>query len=195
VTVRIDGGWENIQGVPTKGYECGFCGNKVASERGWQTNAAPTNRRTGEIRVCPRCNNPTVFRAVDDLQLPGVRFGSAVQHLAPDAASLYEEARDCFASGAYTGSVMLLRKLLMHVAVEKGAKAGLSFFEYVEYLDTSGYLGRDGKGWVDMIRKRGNEANHEIVLMKKEDGELLLSFAELLLKLLYEFPGKLPKTP
>jgi len=110
-------------------------------------------------------------------------------------AALYEEARDCFACGAYTGSVMLLRKLLMHAAVEKGAKAGLGFVEYVEYLDTSGYLGRDGKGWVDMIRKRGNEANHEILLMKKEDGELLLSFAEFLVKLLYEFPGKLPKTP
>jgi len=195
VTVRTDGGWENIQGVATKAYECGYCGNKVASERGWQTNAGAGQGRTGEVRVCPRCNNPTVFRAIDGLQLPGVRFGSPVQHLASDVAALYEEARDCFACGAYTGSVMLLRKLLMHAAVEKGAKAGLGFVEYVEYLDTSGYLGRDGKGWVDMIRKRGNEANHEILLMKKEDGELLLSFAEFLVKLLYEFPGKLPKTP
>lgn len=39
-----------------------------------------------------------------------------------------------------------------------------------------------------------NEANHEIVLMEAEDSKQLLKLAEMLLKLVYEFPGSLPQT-
>ena len=45
---------------------------------------------------------------------------------------------------------------------------------------------------VDHIRKKGNEANHEIVLMEKEDAEDLLVFSEMLLKFIYEFPKRVP---
>jgi len=192
---RIDGNWTGIMNVHTLVYECGYCGNRVASEKGWDTNASDKNRITGQIRMCPRCNQPTIFRGEDQLQLPGVHPGSSVQHLAQDVQALYEEARNCFAAGAYTGCVMLLRKLLMHVAVEREAKPGLGFVEYVDYLDAGGYLGRAGKGWVDLIRKGANEANHEILLMKKDDAQRLLSFAEMLLKLVYEFPGNLQNAP
>jgi hypothetical protein len=50
----------------------------------------------------------------------------------------------------------------------------------------------NGKGWVDHIRKKGNEATHEIVLMKKDDALELISFAEMLLKFIYEFPAQVP---
>jgi hypothetical protein len=80
----------------------------------------------------------------------------------------------------------------MHVAVEKKADEGLKFIEYVDYLDKERYLGREGKGWVDLIRTRSNEANHEIVLMSAEDARRLMTIAEMLLKLVYEFPGDLP---
>ena len=46
---------------------------------------------------------------------------------------------------------------------------------------------------MDHIRKKGNEANHEIRLMKKADAEELISFSEMLLKFIYEFPQRVPK--
>jgi hypothetical protein len=57
-----------------------------------------------------------------------------------------------------------------------------------------GYVPPNGKAWVDHIRKKGNEANHEIVLMKKEDSQELISFVEMLLKFIYEFPNRVPKS-
>jgi hypothetical protein len=42
---------------------------------------------------------------------------------------------------------------------------------------------------VDQIRDSGNEANHEVVMMKREDAEHLISFCEMLLKIFYEFPA------
>jgi hypothetical protein len=61
----------------------------------------------------------------------------------------------------------------------------------VEYLSDQNYVPPDGKGWVDHIRKKSNEANHEIVIMKKEDALDLISFIEMLLRLIYEFPSRL----
>ena len=67
------------------------------------------------------------------------------------------------------------------------------FVEYVEYLAAKGYVPPNGQGWVDHIRVKGNEANHEIRLMKKSDSEELISFSEMLLKFIYEFPQRVPK--
>jgi hypothetical protein len=90
---------------------------------------------------------------------------------------------------------MVARKILMHAAVEKGASAGESFLEYVDYLANKGFVPPDGKAWVDYIREKGNEANHEIMLMNKNDAETLISFTEMLLRFIYEFPRRVPQKP
>ena len=51
----------------------------------------------------------------------------------------------------------------------------------------------DGKEWVDHIRNVGNDANHEIIIMKNETSKELLTFMEMLLKIVYEFPNILKK--
>lgn len=106
---------------------------------------------------------------------------------------LYEEARRATASGCYTAAVLCCRKLLMHIAVAKDAPTGGNFVSYVEYLSEKHYVPPDAKDWVDHIRKRGNEANHEINMMKEPDAAELIAFVEMLLKLVYEFPAAMKK--
>ena len=48
---------------------------------------------------------------------------------------------------------------------------------------------------VDHIRKKGNEANHEIKLMTQADAEELIAFTEMLLKFFYEFQNRVPAPP
>jgi Domain of unknown function (DUF4145) len=79
-------------------------------------------------------------------------------------------------------------------AVAQGAPENQTFMAYVEHLAASGYVPPHGKGWVDHIRKKGNEANHEIVLMEKDDAQELISFVEMLLKFIYEFPSRIPSS-
>ena len=123
--------------------------------------------------------------------MPGVHYGSEVTELPSDVNALYGEARDCMTVSAHTSAVLTSRKLLMHIAVEKGASAGRSFIDYVQYLADGGYVPPDGTGWVDHIRKQGNEANHEIKRMSRGEAEELISFLEMLLKFVYEFPGRM----
>jgi hypothetical protein len=80
----------------------------------------------------------------------------------------------------------------MNIAVTQGAEEGGSFVGYVEYLASSGFVPPNGRGWVDHIRKKGNEATHEIAPKTEEDAGELISFTEMLLKFIYEFPAKVP---
>lgn len=82
--------------------------------------------------------------------------------------------------------------MLMNIAVEQGANEGLKFIEYVEYLAKNGFIPPNGKTWVDHIRRKGNEATHEIALMNQTDAEELVAFVEMLLKFIYEFPARVP---
>lgn len=124
--------------------------------------------------------------------MPGIRPGEDVAGI-DDAGveALFREARDSYSKNAFTASVLCCRKLLMHVAVSKGDTPGKSFIEYVEFLSSKGYVPPDAKGWVDHIRTKGNEANHEIVVMTEEEAKDLIAFVVMLLKLVYEFPSKM----
>ncbi len=186
--------WNNPATIAPRGYDCGHCNRSVGPNMGYFTSGTHQNLQCF-IYICSYCGKPTYFEP-DGTQFPGIPFGNDVESVPQDVASLYAEARSSVAVNAFTAAVLTCRKLLMHLAVEKGAPEGKNFLEYVEYLAQKGYVPPDGKGWVDHIRKKGNEANHEIKIMSRPDAEDLLVFAEMLLKFVYEFPAKVqPAAP
>lgn len=182
--------WRSVVTQASKSFTCGYCGTTIASEKGYMALDS-SNRPGGAIYICHKCNRPSFFDVHEGwLQTPGKLFGNEVGGIDDEAVkSLYQEARSSFANNAFTASVLSCRKLLMHIAVCKGAKAGKSFVEYVEFLSSNNYVPPDAKEWVDHIRKKGNEANHEIVIMSPEEAKDLIMFSEMLLKLVFEFPA------
>src|SRR3989344_5065091 len=183
--------WYNIITQASKSYTCGYCGNPIASEKGYF--AINQFGQKIYIYVCHNCAKPTFFDDLDK-QTPGYIYGEVVRHI-DDAKikDLYEEARKCFSTSSFTAVVLCCRKILMHIAVAKGASENQSFISYVEYLSTKNYIPPDAKDWVDYIREKGNEANHEITIMAEEEAKNLLSFIQMLLKIIYEFPANTKK--
>jgi hypothetical protein len=181
-------GWYNAQSIPVQAYTCGYCGNVVAPDKGYHLQENSAYR----VAICPSCNKPSYVTPQE--QVPGVAPGNEVRELPPDIGSLYREARNAVAASAHTAATLVCRKLLMNIAVAEGAPPGKAFIEYVEYLANQGYVPPKGKGWVDHIRKKGNEATHEIVVMTRADAEELVAFTEMLLKFIFEFPSRVPKT-
>jgi len=78
----------------------------------------------------------------------------------------------------------------MHIGVAKGAAANGSFASYVTYLEANHWTPPGSKDWVDQIRSKGNEATHEIVMSTSDEAQTLVSFSEMLLRFIYEFPAK-----
>ncbi|QRP63002.1 DUF4145 domain-containing protein [Rhodanobacter sp. FDAARGOS 1247] len=180
--------WQNVQSMHAKEFTCGFCGRAVASDRGYFTGQMPQ----AFIYICPNCKCPSYFFDQGKIQVPGVTPGNEVRSVPDDVNALYREARKCVSVGASTAAVLACRKLLMSIAVAQGADAGTSFISYVNYLAEKGFVPPNGRGWVDHIRNKGNEANHEILLMSQGDAEELILFSEMLLKFIYEFPARVP---
>lgn len=179
--------WQGIAGVRGKNYKCGFCGKTVGPNRGYKSGMDAVH-----ILLCPNCDQPTFFTG--GAQIPAPLLGNEVEGVPEKEVNfLYAEARSCTSVNAFTAAVLACRKMLMHIAVDKGAPTGKSFIEYVEYLASKGYIPPDGKSWVDHIRKKGNEANHEITIMSRQDAIDLITFIEMLLKFIYEFPSRIPQ--
>ena len=183
--------WVNITSIVNNSYTCGYCGNKVAPHQGyWASHSANAHDKVS-IYICPNCTQPTYFDHTKK-QTPSIRIGNDVQGITDNGvAALYNQARDCTSLGAYTASSLLCRKILMNLAVQHGAEEGKSFIEYLEYLDSKGYVPPNGKPWVDRIRTKGNEAKHEIRLIEENEASQILKFTEMLLKFAYEFPSML----
>jgi Domain of unknown function (DUF4145) len=187
--------WRNTQEYEPVTFICGYCGKGVGTQKGFFQES-----ERGRIYICPFCDRPTYVRlnadasAITD-QVPGSAFGSSIDHLSEDLGRLYDESRQCLSVSAYTPAVLSCRKILMHVAVDLGADEGKPFVTYVKWLAQNGHIPKRAEVWVDHIRDAGNEKNHEIKLSEKDEAELLLSFVEMLLKINYEFPGRVPVVP
>jgi len=192
---RLLTAWANVGTVNPRAFKCGHCGNDISSEKGY-VGVDGGGRSVAQIHICHHCLNPTFFDE-SGTQVPGAAYGAPVQHISDESVRLlYEEARNCVAASAFTAAVLCCRKLLMNIAVAKNAQEGQTFAQYVQYLSDQHYVPPDAKPWVDRIRQKGNEANHEIELVHRGDAEQLLRFVEMLLRLIYEFPATIaPKTP
>jgi len=179
--------WKNLQELSDlpRRFRCSYCEREVASNKGYAANA-----NFYRIYICPGCNCATFF--LNGRQYPGVAFGSKVRNVPAEVGELYEEARRCISVSSYTASVLICRKILMNLAVDKGAKPNMVFVKYVEFLSENHYVPPDGQAWVDHIREKGNEATHEIQPMSRQDAELLVRFVEMLLRFVYEFPSLVP---
>jgi len=176
--------------MPVRDLRCGKCNASTSCSRGYHGSEAGVSV---SIYICHKCGTPNYFD-VGGMQIPGPAFGGSVDHISDSyVKALYDEARRCTSANSYTAAVMCCRKLLMNIAVSKGAKEGLHFIEYIEFLAKNNYIPPNSQGWIDHIRKKGNEANHEIRLMTNEDAEELVEFLEMLLKFIYEFPERTKK--
>lgn len=192
--------WANSKKLKSRSYSCGHCDGNVASELGY--TGKPSSMWffeqlgrvvNGFIYICHLCDKPTFFVDVDGRvhsQIPAPKYGQPMEFFPDGIRELHEEVRQCVGSRSYTAAVMLCRKLLMHIAVEKGAAEGLKFKEYVDYLNDNHYLPPDSKVWVDHIREQGNEANHEVVLKTKDDAIALLEVITMLANFMYALPSR-----
>jgi hypothetical protein len=172
-------------------FTCGHCSALTAtvqvfgfynSRRQWD--------KTREIRVCMGCRMPTFFTATGG-QIPTPPAGRMVEHLPAVVAGAYKEALDALQAGAPTAAALMCRKVLMNVAVNKGAKPNLSFAKYVDFLTDNHWVPPGSDEWLTHVRQGGNEATHEIAPTDTADALELVEFTESLLTYVFELPGRM----
>ena len=186
------GTWKNAVVLPSHYFKCGYCSTNVAPKEGYLTDQGSTVGTNPLVYICSGCGRPTFIH--QETQTPSPSLSAEVSKLEGEINTIYEEARQCTTVGAFTSAILTCRKIVMHVAVEKGAEKNLSFVQYVDHLKDKGWMPPNAHDWVDEIRKQGNEANHEIVIKTQADAEQVMGFVEMLLRFMYELPARVRRT-
>ena len=163
-------------------YTCGHCGNKVT---GFIVAHYDYGSMDVNWLICPSCGDGSVYSSRRQM-FPGMCFGPNIEGLPDLVSKAYQEARDCISSNAFTACEFICRKILMHVAVEKGAKEKETFSSYLTFLSEKGYITPPMAEWVDLIRQHGGKATHLIEQPDAKRAECTLMFTAELLRLIYE---------
>lgn len=170
-------------------YICGHCGTKVSGavvayyNARIRTGGTVLSRNT-KWTLCTNCAQGSVI--VSGNTYPNLAFGPTLRGLPDEIASAYTEARNCMSVHAYSAAELICRKILMYIAVEKGAEEGKKFAQYLKFLEDVGYVTPPMKDWVDLIRQHGNRSTHELELVEKDRAESTVMFTAELLRLSYE---------
>lgn len=180
--------WENVEKIKSKDFICWNCGNEIASNIGY-VSIDDRNYMKAGIYICHKCNSPNVFD-VDGYPIKNIKIGKYIKDLPVDIKKIYEEARECLSVGAYTATIMLLRKILMAVAVLEGAEENKSFKYYLEYLCKERLVHRKQTKQAENVKDLGNDANHKIECRTKQEAEMLFNFVQQFLITNYEFADK-----
>ena len=172
--------WVTASKIPSKSFICWYCNKDISSEDGYMSNSRSS------IYICHNCKSPNIFDLNGDAIIKPL-YGKEIKNLPNNIKSVYEEARKCMQVGAYTGATMLLRKILMNISVEEGAKEGGLFKNYVEYLYNEGIVHKKQKDLINKVKNIGNEANHKIEPISEVNAEYIFKLVEHLLLNNYEF--------
>src|SRR5438552_10499328 len=98
--------WQSLQTRTARSFVCGFCGDRISSEKGYVVGRTNGTSTDAGVFVCPACEHGTYFTPVSSEQHPGVPFGKPVPHVPKELAALYTEARRCTAAASYTPAVL-----------------------------------------------------------------------------------------
>lgn len=107
---------------------------------------------------------------------PAPLLGDAVEGLPAEIEAACREARATAGLSAHTSCELMRRKILVHVAVDKGADEGKSFVEYLTGIEQSGYATPPMRPWLDLIRQYGNESTYRLATASRERALNTLAF-------------------
>lgn len=178
----------NYSTLPSVRITCGWCDSVISPNKGYTVkNDSLYSSDIGYIYICPNCNQIILYNGCSNKVFPLCKFGKNINKLPEQVSTIYNEIRECYSVGAFTSIGLLGRKLLMHVAVQEGAEEDKKFVYYVDYLNDNGYVPRKSKHLLEFLRSQGNDANHDVIVLQKEDAEKIISFIELILTFMYEY--------
>jgi len=173
-------------------YVCGACAQstngRVVAEIQRPSDGATVSWC---VCTCPKQEPAVLVERAGEVitQLPEASEFVVGDNWPPELAQLYEEAAKSYAAGAYTSATMVCRKLLMVCACQEGATDGKSFTEYVSHITDTVLTFPKAKDAIDKIRKIGNDANHSVRFVGRDDAKRALSIVTYMLNSMYSLPS------
>ena len=173
-------------------FECGHCGRATNGRVvAGMTRGSDSNVICWSVCACPE-QEPTLL-VVDAAgatvwQLPEHTHFQSDAKWPETLRLLFDESAMAFAAGAYTASSMVSRKILMACACHEGDAEGKHFVQYVDFIIDKVLTFPRAKDAIKAIKDIGNDANHVVCFVSREDAQRSLSIVDYMLKTIYSLP-------
>ena len=173
-------------------FNCGACGQSTNGR------VVATLKRECDgaliswcVCSCPNDEPTTIVErgGVVIHQLPEAREFQVGEKWPPELEQLFDEAAKSYAAGAFTACAMVCRKILMACACHEGDADGKHFTDYVDYITNTVLTFPKAKDSIDKIRGIGNEANHKIRFVSRDDARRAMSIVSYMLSTIYSLPS------
>lgn len=137
-----------------------------------------------DIWLCQACGRPLLCENYRTYY-PSPRPAPTNEHIPTPMKEAFEEAKICFAAGAYKATATMARLALQRACLNKGAKKG-NLADQINKLYEDHTITIDIKKWADGVRYIGNDAAHDDdETIERADAEDALLLTEKLLEILY----------
>jgi Domain of unknown function (DUF4145) len=192
--------WSILQGQAFKPvsvpYKCHGCQLKVQGRILAAMNFQDQeNKKVGQVCwcICYECSQPTILirdgRQFVTAQHPCPLEFSSDKRWPADLIHLFDEASTAFSAGAFTACAMVCRKMLMVCAWDRGeTDPKKNFAQNVDYICDSVLSYPAAKKSITSIRNIGNEANHKVDFVTKENARRSMEIISYMLNMIYCVP-------
>lgn len=193
---KINKDWECCEEYES--YECPYCSILVSPLK---TLITKKWLRSGEyiysyLYFCNHCGRPTFKDGLQNNELfPKKIFGEKIElpERYKEIQEGFEELRKCMSINAFTAAVMIGRKLLIIITYnypqisdeikKKIENNQINFFNCVDELKKMNVLPSINHYLFDMVRKLGNNANHQLEQRSKNDANEIYKAIKLIMKI------------
>ncbi|HEY3967079.1 MAG TPA: DUF4145 domain-containing protein [Planctomycetaceae bacterium] len=172
-------------------FECGACGKATQG----RVVGAMIRKSDGKELLWCMCScdrqEPTVLVKQGETlisQSPISKEFHPNDRWPKDLAALYDEAAKSYSASAFTACAMVCRKVLMATACAEGDEDGKGFVDYVNYITESVLTFPRAKTAIDSIRSIGNEANHKVTIITRDDAKRAMQIVTYMLDTIYALP-------
>ena len=99
-----------------------------------------------------------------------------------------EEAKKCFSVSAFSATVVMARRAVESICIDKGANKSNQLYKQIEEIRQKEIITEDLKEWATEVRYTGNTGAHAGLQPTKEDAESILHLAEQFAHVIYVLP-------
>lgn len=121
------------------------------------------------------------------------KYNEKIKNLTGTNLNIFKQIQFCANYRKWESVILLSRILIMHVAIEKSAQQNQKFFEYIEYLHKKHILKPQFIKLLNLIRKWGNELNHEYNTFSDENQKTNEQVAKLCIEIVIDILNHLYK--
>lgn len=160
-------------------------GRDVTTSASWNDSE---RKNTWTMKKCNSCHGVVMLKNHGETIYPSPLPSPIDERIIELVKIDLKEAKLCYSVSAFKATVVLSRRALQSICIDKGAHQTKKLYEQIQDLADRGVITNDLKDWATEVRYVGNDGAHPGEEITLEDAEAILKLTEQIANVIYIMP-------